>query len=277
MQIVAGFECAYLPWNGHDLLHSTQHTPETKMGQHYDVALDHGIVMARDGVSPNHNLAARFMQTRLPNLLVVWDLLHYHMLTESPFDYGIRVGKAWKAVNGDVPFFCCPQNEPTLAPLMTGKTLAEAVAEGHALLEGVRSILSQVFVFHVDVPRAENWFNSTIHGINIYPHTLKEPIRDIIKEAQDRTGNLVWISETSWHDGYHEWENIHNKAEWLNFIAGECEAEGVQSICWYPFVDSPPWDHNEGHDRWSHGLIHHDLSLDEGLSSWIKKQPSTPT
>jgi hypothetical protein len=278
MKIVAGFECGYLPWNGHDLLHTTKHTPHTNMLRHYEIAKAHGITMARDGVSPDHDITERFAIARAAGIDVIWDLLHYHTLgPRSAFGWGMQVAKAWQAINGDKPFLFCPQNEPSLAPLMMGKSPEDAAKEGRKIINGVHSIIPAAVPFHVDVPFAPDWFGSAIIGVNIYPHTLTAPIRDVIKDAQDRIGGLVWVSETSWHDGYHVWDNIKTKGEWLDYVATEVEKEGVRNICWYPFVDCPPWDDPHLPERWPHGLIREDLTVDESLSSWIKKSIPTPS
>lgn len=275
MQIIAGFECAYLPWNHHDLLHTTQHTPETSMLLHYRIAQEHGITMVRDGLSPGHDHAQRFKIARMARMDVIWDLLHYHSLHESAFDYGVKIGRAWKQVNGERPFMCCPQNEPSLAPSMSGKTPEQAAEEGRQILRGVKSVLDTVSTIHVDIPFAPDWFDATVFGVNIYPHTLTAPITDVLKEAQDRTGKYVIVSETSWHDGYHTHDNIKNKGEWLDFVASQCDRVGVEQICWYPFVDCPQWGEPDHPVRWSHGLIHEDLSVDPSLSSCIKRLTHT--
>lgn len=53
----------------------------------------------------------------------------------------------------------------------------------------------------------------------------------------------------------------------LNEIA-EAKAKGAEiaGLCWYPIMDCPPWQHPGSRNRWSHGLIRSDLSVDPALS-----------
>lgn len=280
MNIIAGFECGQLPWNNHDLLDTTRHTPGDRMYDHYHIAKEHGINMTRDGLNPEHGSLSRFITAKDNKVTVIWDLYHYHVPNRhTPVEWGGVVGRSWLAANERTQddnslLWVCPQNEPSVVPMMRkGTTIEQAVDEGKQVLEGLRSEVERanIRILHVDTPRQPDWFDATIIGVNIYPHLLTEPITDILKEAQDRTGKRVIISETSWHDGFHIWENIKSKGEWLDYVATQADLVGVEDICWYPFVDCKPWDEPSSQERWSHGLINKDLEVDASLSAAIKE------
>ena len=61
------------------------------------------------------------------------------------------------------------------------------------------------------------------------------------------------------------------KADWLRHVLDQvavAEANGadIVGVCWYPVIDSPPWDRPRSRQRWSHGLIRQDGSVDEHLA-----------
>lgn len=266
--IWAGFECGYLPWNGHDLLQSTRHTPQTKMREHYEILESHNVSFVRDGLVPGHSLIERLEAAKEYGLNVFWDCLHYHVI-DDPFEWGKTIAYAQKSVNGNKEFWVCPQNEPSIVPLMRqGTSLEQAVWEGKEVLKGIRSILPDTKILHVDIPGSQDWFDCDLLGVNIYPHTVNERISDVLRRAKEH-GKRVVVSETSWHDGFHQ--GYANKGEWLKHVVDECNLVDIYDICWYPIISCPPWDDKENDVRWSHGLIDGQLTVDESLSLEIKR------
>ncbi len=86
------------------------------------------------------------------------------------------------------------------------------------------------------------------------------------------------VSETSWHDGHpvhHRRYPGLNKATWLRHVLDQVDIAAfhgavIAGVCWYPIVDCPPWHRPFSKDRWSHGLIRSDLSVDAPLSAELR-------
>jgi hypothetical protein len=281
--ISGGFECGLVHHGFHDLLHSTKHTPQAKMRAHYQALSAAGIRTARDGLPPLHLISDRLAEAKLCDMQVIWDLSHYHRR-----DLGRNAGMVGLIANGyhsqDDDFWICPMNEPQFAPAINGDSYGDLVKEGFLNAErvaknfkGAVKILTSNAVgdgFAIDDP-----FSSIadVIGINVYPHLLRRPISDVLIETHQKYGKPVMISETSWHDGFHEADEIGvcTKGGWFDHVLSEMSdayRKGVQvaGMCWYPIVDCPPWDNPIG-ERWSHGLIKEDLSLDPSLSSALQQ------
>lgn len=263
-----GFECGLVHGGQHDLLASTMHLPNERMRQHYRIAKAHGIAAFRDGLVPGHDIEARVRIAQEEGVSVVWDLSHYHDCAD-PEGHARRV-----AASSAGELWVCPVNEPEIVPMMTGQTLGHAVAVGMRMLSALRYAHPNVKVMTSNAaPSRTGWHDpfaepADIIGVNVYPHTITCSIRDILIATHRRYGKPVMISETSWHDGYHEGGN---KADWLRHVMSEAYAAqsagvDVRGVCWYPLVDCPPWD-AQHIERWSHGLIRADLSVDPALSA----------
>jgi hypothetical protein len=56
------------------------------------------------------------------------------------------------------------------------------------------------------------------------------------------------------------------------------EALGVEiaGICWYPIIDCPPWQRPRSRNRWSHGLIRKDGSVDPALAQTLRERLFSP-
>lgn len=57
--LFAGFEGAWLHWNGHCTVTQTRHTPEADMTAHYRAALDQGAAGFRDVLPERFDVAAQ--------------------------------------------------------------------------------------------------------------------------------------------------------------------------------------------------------------------------
>lgn len=107
-------------------------------------------------------------------------------------------------------------------------------------------------------------------GLNFYPHFSGVCLRKGLIEARQRFGRPVIVAETSWHTGWNRHETPARagwtKSAWLRYVLAECASDGaeVEGVCWYPVIDSPPW--NRSGPRWSHGLISATGSVDPDLS-----------
>ena len=275
--MMAGFECAHLPWNGHDLLVSTRHTPEADMARHYELAAEHGCLAARDGLPWRHDPGRRISTARRA---VVWDLAHYDV-PPDPYAHGAACARA---VDPDRPFWICPVNEPMLYPRMSGVSVPDALALAGALLRGAEDHHGDVRVLTTDpIVGAAGEYRcvdvlaerADIIGCNLYPHTLQAPIHAVLLETWRRHGKPVIISETSWHCGHEEqarrFPEIRGKGDWLRHVRAEVllarrAGADVRAICWYPMIDCPTWD-DPTRGRWSHGLIREDLSVDSSLAA----------
>ena len=78
--------------------------------------------------------------------------------------------------------------------------------------------------------------------LNEFPDTRWTPLRDLLREAYERYGRPIALTETS-----HPQED---RSAWLYFITQECAAivqEGIPlyGICLYPIIDRPDWDEPE--------------------------------
>jgi len=278
-KIIAGFECGTLPWNGHDLLHTTRHTPDGDMPLHYQTCLDHGINWCRDGLVGDHDILERLLTAKHSGMSVIWDLSHYHRY-DDPVRHAYNIAQTYlKINNGDrsKTLWVCPANEPSIVPMMRpDMTRQESIDIGYAMTKELKRYLN-VKVLSVDVPGSDAFVDiANIVGINTYPHTVDRPIHEYLIEAHNQFKKPIAISETSWHNGFHFEENISNKKDWLNYTCGEiklAKSKGVDVpfICYYPFVSCPPWDEPEAEHYWDHGFIDPYKNIDEGLSESFKE------
>ena len=116
-------------------------------------------------------------------------------------------------------------------------------------------------------------------GINVYPHFPGVSLRSGLIEARQRFGRPVIVAETSWHTGWNRHETPARagwtKSTWLRHVLAEgasaaATGAAAQGVCWYPVIDSPPW--NRTGPRWSHGLISGAGSVDPDLSAELMRQ-----
>ena len=284
MKMIAGFECGLLDWNKHDLLETTGHLLSKSFALHYDIIKDHGMTEARDGLRKGSVMQSMLTASE-KGVRVYWDLMHFNKI-EDHLDWARFIASAHNEIDPDAELWVCPMNEPNLVPVMlTGMTKDDAVLIGLDMLLELKALIKNVKVLTVDAIESANadWgptqaFSvfADIIGVNVYPHTLQDSISNILIEAHNRFRKPIMISETSWHDGFHAFEErIHNKEQWLRHVLSEVELAkqkgvDVYGICWYPIVDCPPWDYPESEERWSHGLIRKDLSVDPILSGYLK-------
>ena len=245
----AGFECGRLPWSGMDLLHETRHTPETDMAAHYASAIAHGATAARDGLSWRHDIAARI--AAVPDgFPVTWDMVHFDM-PPDPEAHAAAVASALGAGGR-----CIAVNEPTIH--------AQFCADGQSwpyvetAMRMMRAAPGLRFAccdpLH-DLDPATWWATDRLVesglvdtvGINYYPHHARVPLAAIIREARTRyPGLAIAVTETGWHEGHENnrfFPHIPDRRAWLAHVQREIVgAGGVQSVCWYPWLDMPCWD-----------------------------------
>lgn len=279
-ELIAGFECAMV--GTHDLLHSTNHVPERRMSDHFHIVREHGFVTVRDGLPAHgtHDVRSRMMVAQRSGMQVVWDMDHYWSIPDARA-HGERVGMIANEI-GERELWVCPVNEPSIVPMFQpGKTVADAVRFGHDVLDGLRSRHERVRVMTTDAivhPIHGPWEGTDslaeraqVIGVNIYPHNAQAAIWEVLVAAHLRYRKPVMISETCWHDGWHVFEGIHCKADWLHHVIEQADiarehGADVVATCWYPIIHSPPWEDPSHPVRWSHGLLT-GSGLDPSLAS----------
>lgn len=286
-QLMAGFECGFLGWNGHDLLVTTRHLPGDRMSEHYQTALHHGLKTARDGLPWRHDPAARIAVAAEANLQVIWDLNHY----DPPPDPIAHAQRCASAANPRTPFWICPVNEPMVFPMLTGMPWEAATDLAITMVRVAKDHHPDVRVLTTDpiTGIGERQFAATdrlVHtglvdvvGVNYYPHTARTSLFKVLLKTWRRYGKPILVAETSWHDGHPIHHRRHpgfNKGHWLGYMQDQiaaATAQGVEiaGLCWYPIIDCPPWQRPRSHSRWSHGLIRKDGSVDPALSDALRR------
>ena len=293
VEVLAGFECGRLGWNGHDLLATTRHLPGDRMAQHYGIARAHGVGSARDGLPWRHDPAPRLAAARKAGLRVVWDLNHFDL----PDDAVAHARRVAEAADPAAPLWLCPVNEPALYPRLCGMPHHAAVELALTLARVAKDHHPDVHILTTDpiTGIGDRQFAATdalvaaglvdVVGVNYYPHTARTALRKVLGKAARRYGLPVMVAETSWHDGHPGHHGRHpgwTKGDWLRHIIAEVAAAtergaDVTGVCWYPFVDCPPWHRPRARQRWSHGLIRADLEVDPHLAAALReRRPEGP-
>ncbi|WP_299360397.1 hypothetical protein [uncultured Paracoccus sp.] len=252
--IVAGFECGRLHWNGHDLLHSTDHLPPTGMGHHYATAMGQGIAGARDGLSWRHDIVAR-VQAVPAGLPVMWDFCH--------FDLPPRAAAHAIACAVALPpgAWAIAVNEPSVGRRVSGITPSRAIDVARRMMTSVamlpdRPRFATSDPFHHLAPSAFRATDALVAtgliemvGVNYYPHHAVEPLHRVLRAVADRYQLPVMITETGWHQGlpaaHRRFPHVADRWAWLQHVRDEIALSGVpvRGICWYPWLDMPDWDH----------------------------------
>ena len=287
--VIAGFECGLVHHGRHDLLHTTGHTPDGRMADHFRIARDHGMVTVRDGLVPGHDIGDRLRVAHAAGVEAIWDLSHYHR-NHDPAHWARSVAEEALAINGHDRLWLCPVNEPSLYPHIAGLPRHEAVDMAILMARVARDHHPDVSILTTDpiIGIGNRQFEATdaivsaVHvdvvGVNYYPHTARTALSKVLLKTWRRYGKPVMVSETSWHDGHpvhhHRYPGFH-KGAWLRHVLEEMEiarrrGADVQGLCWYPVIDCPPWHAPRSHHRWSHGLIRADLSVDPSLSDALR-------
>ncbi|MCO6050860.1 hypothetical protein NGM99_13835 [Mesorhizobium sp. RP14(2022)] len=279
--IMAGFDCARLEWqNDLCLLTATDHVPERRMREHYELMKAHGVHTVRDGLPWWHPIEPRLQVAKDAGMEVIWDLDHYWR-HPAPTDYAKRVAMAVQRVCPGQTFWVC-FNENRLAGLLTpGQDQAEVVAKAKEIMRVLRANIYDVRLVTAEPAHIPDEIEAhagladqaDVLGINIYPYhadwSIGEALRAMAARYPDRP---LMITETGLHPGLdRKWEGIDCKAEWLRHVRGEVRGAqhwnriNVVGICLYPIVNTPSW--NDPRERWDHGLIREDGSVDEALSA----------
>jgi hypothetical protein len=290
--LLAGFECGRLGWNGHDLLQTTRHLPNDRMAQHYEVARTHGLTRARDGLPWRHDPAPRLRTAARAGMDVIWDMNHF----DPPDDAVAHARRIAEAADPAQPLWLCPVNEPALYPALCGMPHAEAVRLSITMAQVARDHHPDVRFLSTDpiTGIGERQFAATdalvaagvvdVVGVNYYPHTARTALRKVLNKVARRYGLPIMVAETSWHDGHPRHHGRHpgwTKGDWLRHILDEVAAAAARGavltgVCWYPFVDCPPWDRPRARHRWSHGLIRACGGTDPNLAAALHQRPTVP-
>lgn len=284
--MIAGFECGLVHGGVHDLLVTTRHIPQDRMLQHLHIARDHGMLTIRDGLVPGHRARDRLEMVAAAGMQGIWDLSHYHRNGDPVNHARIAAEAALEVMPGD-RLWLCPVNEPSLYPDIAGMSLQDAARMAVVMARAARDHHPDVGILTNDpiTGIGDRQFEATdiiaaaVHvdviGVNYYPHTARTALSRVLVKTWRRYGKPIMLSETSWHDGHpvHHRRHPHfHKGSWLNHVLDEvtkARAQGVSivGVCWYPIVDCPPWNAPRSDQRWSHGLIRKDLSIDPVLSA----------
>jgi hypothetical protein len=285
-RIMAGFECGLVHRGRHDLLVTTGHTVDARLADHFRIAREHGLLTIRDGLVPGHHALSRLVAARDAGVQAIWDLSHYHR-NQDPVRCARIASEAALAVNGNEKLWLCPVNEPSLYPIIAGMPRHEAVEMAVLMAKVARDHHPDVGILTNDpiTGVGERQFEATdaivsavdvdVVGVNYYPHTARTSLVKVLLATWKRYRKPIMVSETSWHDGHpvhHRRYPGLNKGGWLRHVLEQVNiavfhGAVIAGVCWYPIVDCPPWHRPFSGDRWSHGLIRSDLSVDPNLSA----------
>lgn len=261
--ILAGFECSRLHWNGHDLLHSTNHLPDGAMHHHYRVAAEEGAAGARDGLSWRYDIAAR-IQAVPEGFPVMWDLVHFDA-PPRPAQHAVACCSALPPDSWVIAV-----NEPSVGRRVSGMTPSRATQMALRMMTTAACLPNRprfatcdpFHHLHPNVFKATDRLVESGHvqmvGVNYYPHHAIEPLHRVLRAVADRYRLPVMITETGWHDGLPEahrrFPHIRDRWDWLAHVKAEIERSEVPvaGLCWYPWLDMPAWD-NPRHGRWPCG------------------------
>lgn len=255
------------------------------MAAHYDIAIQHGMTTARDGLPWRHDPAPRIATAQRAGIQVIWDLNHY----DPPPDPIAHARHCAEAADPTKPLWLCPVNEPLLYPVLAGMSWEAAVELAITMARVARDHHPDVRLLSTDplTGIGERQFAATdrlvaagcvdVVGVNYYPHMARTALLKVLLKTWRRYGKPILVSETSWHDGHREHHRRHpgfDKGAWFAHMQADIDAArrlGVEvaGLCWYPIVDCPPWRHPRARTRWSHGLIRADLSVDPALSAQL--------
>lgn len=249
------------------------------MAEHYRIARNHGMTTVRDGLVPGHHAVARLVAARQGGVQAIWDLSHYHR-NQDPARCAHIAAEAALAVNDQEKLWLCPVNEPSLYPVLAGMPRHEAIGMAVTMARVAPDYYPGVGILKNDpITGSANGSSKPVDvdviGINYYPHTARTSLTKILLTTWCRYRKPIMVSETSWHDGHpvhHCWHPGLHKGGWLRYVLGQvdvakCHGAVVVGVCWYPVVDCPPWHAPYSPNRWSHGLIKRDLSIDASLSA----------
>ncbi|MCW6513257.1 glycosyl hydrolase 53 family protein [Lichenifustis flavocetrariae] len=290
--LLAGFECGRLGWNGHDLLRTTRHMPEDRMPAHYAIARQHGLTRSRDGLPWRHDPRPRLRCAHAAGMSVIWDLNHF----DPPDDPAAHARRVAEAANRAAPLWICPVNEPSLYPRLCGMPQQASVHLAITMARVAKDHHPEVRILSTDpiTGIGERQFAATdalvaaglvdVVGVNYYPHTARTSLYKVLTKVARRYRLPIMVAETSWHDGHPIHHRRHpgwSKGDWLRHIlqdvaAAEQNGADVVGVCWYPFVDCPPWHRPRSRQRWSHGLIRQDLGVDPHLAAALQEHRSEP-
>jgi len=261
------------------------------MVEHYAIAAAHGLTRARDGLPWRHDAAARLRSAETAGMDAIWDLNHF----DPPDDPVGHARSVALAARRDRPLWICPVNEPSLYPALAGTSRDDAVGLALTMIRVARDHHPDVRVLTTDplTGIGERQFEATdalvarggvdLIGVNYYPHTARTTLSKVLLKTARRYRLPILVAETSWHDGHREQARRYpgwNKGDWLRHVLAEVETArskgaDVVGVCWYPIVDCPPWNRPGSRQRWSHGLIRGDLTVDETLASALGQSRRT--
>lgn len=252
--LFAGFEGAWLHWNGHCTVAHTRHTAETDMAAHYREALHQGATGFRDVLPERFDVAARRSAARraAPGAIICWSLTHW----DQPRD---PVRHAVAAVEGAGPLDrFIAVNEPSVGQAVSGWTADHALRMAIEMMDSAGSTNPYAQWWTCDPAHhcaPEVWritdelvraFGPAIEvvGCNYHAAHAGAPLRDVLRGASDRyPDQRIGLTETSWHDGHTGCEgrfpHIRSRAEWWDHVLGEIDASGVPLACatWMPWLD----------------------------------------
>lgn len=214
---MAGFECGHLGCNSHDLSVTTGHVPDDKMDRHYVIALDHGMLTARDGLPWRHDPAPRIAVATKVGMQVIWDLNHYDPLPDA-VEHAKRCSLA---ADHCKPLWLCPVNEPMIYPMLAGMRWEAATEPAITMARVARDHHTNVKLLSTDpiTGIGERQFAATdrlveaacvdVVGVNYYPHTARTSLLKVLVKTWKRYGKPIVVSETSWHDGHRDHHRPH--------------------------------------------------------------------
>lgn len=254
---IAGFDTAYLHWNGRCLATDTGHLPEARMPENYRWAESLGFRSSRDGLSWMRPIAPRVSSVP-EGWDVAWSLHHFG---PPPPDIGGHASLVVEAL-GQSDVRILPVVEPSVGWDVGGMHPHEATDLAIGLTRALRDHGSRARIITGDPVHTladQEWHATDILvgtgevaevGVHCYAHHLLVPLRDVLAEAQRRYGLPVFLGETGFHDGHPDnWEKphgIHTRADWIRYVEEECTAVGVERACWMPMLGvnwcgGPPW------------------------------------
>lgn len=244
--LYAGFECSRLPWNERDILVETRHTPSTDMYQHYR-DLPKNVLGARDGLPWRHRIEERIILASSPRLeRIIWDMVHYDM-PPDPEQHAencqARLGpRGWaQAVNEPTIHAEFNREDGSWRTVETAIRMMRAAPHLNYVATDALCTLDPVRWWATD--RLVETGMIKLVGINYYPHSADVPLWEIIAEVRRRyPGIAVAVTETGWHVGHPDLTPGDHRHDWLNKVMAVADQEGLEFVCWYPWLPMPDWN-----------------------------------
>lgn len=262
MKWYAGFETAFIHWNGNCMADYTGHQPDQRMRANYDWAQREGFCGARDSLAWRLPSGRAWHVPPSSEFHTVWSLHHYGPAYHTPYLHARGVLDLLQRVDANHKPWILPVVEPSVGHAVSGLHPHEAEA---LFREYLNELQGQAVILTGDpVHQLAEWEWAMtdrlvatgavdVVGVHCYAHHLCVPLNEVIRAAKDRYGLPVVLGETGLHEGHpgnegrpHECRTRH---EWFRYVEREAGEAGAMWAAWMPALPIN-W---EGGEPWPSG------------------------